>query len=179
MDNLADLNYTLGVITMMNSTLHSIMEDSSIAYFPYIASFLTIAFTLHKATMPSLKLMLKMSKCSYKTIKFIMVTTINALLRLSGSKDQITTKEELEKEMDRIVKEMRQMMETINVLTRRELEQVELLKRLNDKIGIIGKEEEKEEVDMSYETNQKASETMDDWKHGKNPYEPKEVMGQM
>nr|ANS59504.1 NSP4 [Rotavirus A]ANS59515.1 NSP4 [Rotavirus A]ANS59548.1 NSP4 [Rotavirus A] len=183
MEKLADLNYTLGIITMFNETLQSIVSDSSFAYFPYIASVLTVLFTLHKASLPTFKIAMNMSKCSYKTVKFIVITLFNALLRLAGYKEQITTKEELEKETDRIVKEMRRQVEMIEKLTTRELEQVELLKSIYDKLNSTTKppikDESESEVDMSYETNMKHYGNTKEWREGENPYEIKPMSIQM
>nr|QAY29397.1 NSP4 [Rotavirus A] len=175
MDKLADLNYTLSAITLMNDTLHSIIQDPGMAYFPYIASALTVVFTLHKASIPTMKMALKTSKCSYKVIKYCMVAIINALLKLAGYKRQVTTKDEIEKQMDRIVKEMRRHLEMIDKLTTRELEQVELLKRIHDKLVT----RPVDAVDMSKEFNQKNIRTLDEWESGKNPYEPSEVTASM
>nr|5Y2H_A Chain A, Nonstructural protein 4 [Bovine rotavirus G10]5Y2H_B Chain B, Nonstructural protein 4 [Bovine rotavirus G10]5Y2H_C Chain C, Nonstructural protein 4 [Bovine rotavirus G10]5Y2H_D Chain D, Nonstructural protein 4 [Bovine rotavirus G10] len=47
-----------------------------------------------------------------------------------------TTKDEIEKQMDRVVKEMRRQLEMIDKLTTREIEQVELLKRIHDKLVV-------------------------------------------
>ena len=155
----------------MNDTLHTIMEDPGMAYFPYIASVLTVLFTLHKASIPTMKIALKTSRCSYKVIKYCIVSIFNTLLKLAGYKEQITTKEEIEKQMDRVVKEMRRQLEMIDKLTTREIEQVELLKRIHDMLII----KPTEKIDMTFETNQKHFKTSEDWKNGENPYEPKEV----
>ncbi|ANC33611.1 NSP4, partial [Rotavirus G28] len=171
MDKLATTHYTLNVITLMNDTLHTIMEDPGMAYFPYIASVLTVLFTLHKASIPTMKIALKTSKCSYKVIKYSIVSIFNALLRLAGHKDQITTKDEIERQMDRVVKEMRRQLEMINKLTTREIEQVELLKRIHDMLITKSKIQH----DMSFEFNQKHFKTLDEWADGENPYKPKEV----
>ncbi|ADP68540.1 NSP4 protein [Human rotavirus A] len=171
MEKFTDLNYTLSVITLMNDTLHTIMEDPGMAYFPYIASVLTVLFTLHKASVPTMKIALKTSKCSYKVVKYCIVSIFNTLLKLAGYKEQITTKEEIEKQMDRVVKEMRRQLEMIDKLTTREIEQVELLKRIYDMMIV----RPTEKVDMSLETNQKYFKTSGEWKNGENPYEPKEV----
>ncbi|APG80699.1 NSP4 [Rotavirus A] len=171
MDKLADLNYTMNVITLMNDTLHTIIEDPGMAYFPYIVSVLTILFTLHKASIPTMKIALKTSKCSYKVVKYCIVTIFNTLLKLAGYKEQITTKDEIEKQMDRVVKEMRRQLEMIDRLTTREIEQVELLKRIHDMLII----KPIEKIDMSKEFNQKQFKTLDEWTDGENPYKPKEV----
>ncbi|APB61033.1 NSP4 [Human rotavirus A] len=171
MDKLADLNYTLSVITLMNSTLHTILEDPGMAYFPYIASVLTVLFTLHKASIPTMKIALKTSKCSYKVVKYCIVTILNTLLKLAGYKEQITTKDEIEKQMDRVVKEMRRQLEMIDRLTTREIEQVELFKRIYDKLIVRSTDE----IDMTKEFNQKQFKTLDEWDSGENPYKPKEV----
>ncbi|ABC66306.1 NSP4 [Rotavirus A] len=171
MDKLTDLNYTLSVITLMNSTLHTILEDPGMAYFPYIASVLTVLFTLHKASIPTMKLALKTSRCSYKVIKYCVVTTFNALLKLAGYKEQVTTKDEIEKQMDRVVREMRRQLEMIDKLTTREIEQVELLRRIYDRLMV----QETDEIDMSKEINQKNIRTLNEWENGKNPYKPSEV----
>nr|2O1K_A Chain A, Non-structural glycoprotein NSP4 [Simian rotavirus A/SA11]2O1K_B Chain B, Non-structural glycoprotein NSP4 [Simian rotavirus A/SA11]4WB4_A Chain A, Non-structural glycoprotein NSP4 [Simian rotavirus A/SA11]4WB4_B Chain B, Non-structural glycoprotein NSP4 [Simian rotavirus A/SA11] len=42
----------------------------------------------------------------------------------------------IEKQMDRVVKEMRRQLEMIDKLTTREIEQVELLKRIYDKLTV-------------------------------------------
>nr|5Y2E_A Chain A, Non-structural glycoprotein 4 [Bovine rotavirus strain NCDV/G6]5Y2E_B Chain B, Non-structural glycoprotein 4 [Bovine rotavirus strain NCDV/G6]5Y2E_C Chain C, Non-structural glycoprotein 4 [Bovine rotavirus strain NCDV/G6]5Y2E_D Chain D, Non-structural glycoprotein 4 [Bovine rotavirus strain NCDV/G6] len=42
----------------------------------------------------------------------------------------------IEKQMDRVVKEMRRQLEMIDKLTTRGIEQVELLKRIHDKLMI-------------------------------------------
>nr|QAY29398.1 NSP4 [Rotavirus A] len=175
MDKLADLNNTLSVITLVNDTLHSIIQNPGMAYFPYIASALTIIFTLHKASIPTMKIALKTSKCSYKVIKYCMITIINALLKLAGFKGQVTINDEIEKQMDRVVKEMRRHLEMIDKLTTREIEQVELLKRIYDKLvtRIV------DVVDMSKEFNQKNIRTLDEWENGRNPYEPSEVTASM
>nr|AQX77816.1 enterotoxin NSP4 [Rotavirus A] len=175
MDKLADLNYTLSVITLMNDTLHSIIQDPGMAYFPYIASVLTVLFTLHKASIPTMKIALKTSKCSNKVIKYCIVTIINTLLKLAGYKEQVTTKDEIEQQMDRIVKEMRRQLEMIDKLTTREIEQVELLKRIHDKLIT----RPADIVDMTKEFNQKNIKTLDEWESGKNPYEPIEVTASM
>nr|AJE61285.1 non-structural protein 4 [synthetic construct] len=153
MEKLTDLNYTSSVITLMNSTLHTILEDPGMAYFPYIASVLTVLFTLHKASIPTMKIALKTSKCSYKVVKYCIVTIFNTLLKLAGYKEQITTKDEIEKQMDRVVKEMRR--------------QLEMIIRAVD------------EIDMTKEINQKNVRTLEEWENGKNPYEPKEVTAAM
>nr|URG17328.1 NSP4 [Rotavirus A]URG17329.1 NSP4 [Rotavirus A]URG17330.1 NSP4 [Rotavirus A]URG17331.1 NSP4 [Rotavirus A]URG17332.1 NSP4 [Rotavirus A] len=171
MEKLADLNYTLGVITLMNDTLHTIMEDPGMAYFPYIASVLTVLFTLHKASIPTMKIALKTSRCSYKVIKYCIVSIFNTLLKLAGYKEQITTKDEIEKQMDRVVKEMRRQLEMIDKLTTREIEQVELLKRIHDMLIV----KPVDKIDMTQEFNQKHFKTLNEWTEGKNPYEPKEV----
>ncbi|ARB49224.1 NSP4 [Rotavirus A] len=171
MEKLTDLNYTLSVITLMNDTLHTIMEDPGMAYFPYIASVLTVLFTFHKASIPTMKIALKTSRCSYKVIKYCIVSIFNTLLKLAGYKEQVTTKDEIEKQMDRVVKEMRRQLEMIDKLTTREIEQVELLKRIHDMLII----KPVEKVDMSQEFNQKHFRTLDEWAEGKNPYKPKEV----
>nr|AAP29933.1 non-structural protein NSP4 [Rabbit rotavirus] len=171
MDKLTDLNYTLSVISLMNSTLHTILEDPGMAYFPYIASVLTVLFTLHKASIPTMKIALKTSRCSYKVIKYCIVTIFNTLLKLAGYKEQITTKDEIERQMDRVVKEMRRQLEMIDKLTTREIEQVELLRRIYDKLMV----KRTDEIDMSKEINQKNIRTLDEWENGKNPYEPSEV----
>ncbi|AIG94310.1 NSP4 [Human rotavirus A] len=175
MEKLADLNYTLSVITLMNDTLHSIIQDPGMAYFPYIASVLTVLFTLHKASIPTTKIALKTSKCSYQVIKYCIVTIINTLLKLAGYKEQVTTKDEIEQQMDRIVKEMRRLLEMIDKLTTREIEQVELLKRIHD--SLITKPVDV--IDMTKEFNQKNIKTLDEWESGKNPYEPIEVTPSM
>ncbi|BBA71919.1 non-structural protein 4 [Rotavirus A] len=171
MEKLADLNYTLSVITLMNDTLHTIMEDPGMAYFPYIASVLTVLFTLHKASIPTMKIALKTSRCSYKVIKYCIVSVFNTLLKLAGYKEQITTKDEIEKQMDRVVKEMRRQLEMINKLTTREIEQVELLKRIHDMLII----KPVDKIDMSQEFNQKHFKTLNEWAEGENPYESREV----
>ncbi|ACC94321.1 nonstructural protein NSP4 [Rotavirus A] len=171
MEKLTDLNYTLSVVTLMNDTLHTIMEDPGMAYFPYIASVLTVLFTLHKASVPTMKIALKTSKCSYKVIKYCIVSIFNTLLKLAGYKEQITTKDEIERQMDRVVKEMRRQLEMIDKLTTREIEQVELLKRIHDMLII----KPVDKIDMSQEFNQKYFKTLNDWAEGENPYEPKEV----
>nr|AAP29932.1 non-structural protein NSP4 [Rabbit rotavirus] len=171
MDKLTDLNYTLSVITLMNSTLHTILEDPGMAYFPYIASVLTVLFTLHKASIPTMKIALKTSRCSYKVIKYCIVTIFNTLLKLAGCKEQITTKDEIEKQMDRVVKEMRRQLEMIDKLTTREIEQVELLRRIYDKLTV----RRTDEIDMLKETNHKNIRTLNEWENGENPYEPSEV----
>nr|UFK32664.1 NSP4 [Equine rotavirus A]UFK32665.1 NSP4 [Equine rotavirus A] len=171
MEKLTDLNYTLSVITLMNDTLHTIMEDPGMAYFPYIASALTVLFTLHKASTPTMKIALKTSKCSYKVVKYCIVSTFNTLLRLAGYKEQITTKDEIEKQMDRVVKEMRRQLEMIDKLTTREIEQVELLKRIHDMLII----KSVDKIDMSQEFNQKHFKTLNEWAEGENPYKPKGV----
>nr|AAO06851.1 nonstructural protein NSP4 [Rotavirus G1] len=175
MDKLADLNYTLSVITLMNDTLHSIIQDPGMAYFPYIASVLTVLFTLHKASIPTMKIALKTSKRSYKVIKYCIVTIVNTLLKLAGYKEQVTTKVEIEQQMDRIVKEMRRQLEMIDKLTTREIEQVELLKRIHD--NLITRPVDT--IDMTKEFNQKNIKTLDEWENGKNPYEPIEVTASM
>ncbi|ASK51194.1 NSP4 [Rotavirus A] len=175
MEKLTDLNYTLSVITLMNSTLHTILEDSGMAYFPYIASVLTVLFTLHKASIPTMKIALKTSKCSYKVVKYCIVTIFNTLLKLAGYKEQITTKDEIEKQMDRVVKEMRRQLEMIDKLTTREIEQVELLKRIHDRLMV----RPTDEIDMTKEINQKNVKTLEEWESGRNPYEPKEVTAAM
>nr|AUV48673.1 NSP4 [Human rotavirus A] len=175
MDKLADLNYTLSVITLMNDTLHSIIQDPGMAYFPYIASVLTVLFTLHKASIPTMKIALKTPKCSYKVIKYCIVTIINTLSKLAGYKEQVTTKDEPEQQMDRIVKEMRRQLEMIPKLTTREPEQVELLKRIHD--NLITRPVDV--LDMTKEFNQKNIKTLDEWENGKNPHEPAEVTASM
>nr|URW63810.1 NSP4 [Rotavirus A] len=175
MDKLADLNSTLSMITLVNDTLHSIIPNSGMAYFPYIASVLTILFTLHKASIPTMKIALKTSQCSYKVIKYCIVTIINALLKLAGFKGQVTTNDEIEKQMDRVVKEMQRQLEMINKLTTREIEQVELLKRIYDKLMV----KNVDAIDMSKEINQKNIRTLDEWENGRNPYEPAEVTASM
>nr|ALA05061.1 NSP4 [Rotavirus A] len=175
MEKLTDLNYTLSVITLMNDTLHTIMEDPGMAYFPYIASVLTVLFTLHKASIPTMKIALKTSRCSYKVIKYCIVSIFNTLLKLARYKEQITTKDEIEKQMDRVVKEMRRQLEMIDKLTTREIEQVELLKRIHDMLII----KPADEIDMSQEFNQKHFKTLNEWAEGKNPYEPKEVIASL
>ncbi|AHN08997.1 non-structural protein 4 [Rotavirus A] len=171
MEKLADLNYTLSVITLMNDTLHTIMEDPGMAYFPYIASVLTVLFTLHKASIPTMKIALKTSRCSYKVIKYCIVSVFNTLLKLAGYKEQITTKDEIEKQMDRVVKEMRRQLEMIDKLTTREIEQVELLKRIHDMLIV----KPVNKIDMSQEFNQKHFKTLNEWAEGENPYESREV----
>nr|ABB92477.1 nonstructural glycoprotein 4 [Rotavirus A] len=171
MEELTDLNYTLSVITLMNDTLHTIMEDPGMAYFPYIASVLTVLFTLHKASIPTMKIALRTSRCSYKVIKYCIVSIFNTLLKLAGYKEQITTKDEIEKQMDRVVKEMRRQLEMIDKLTTREIEQVELLKRIHDMLII----KPVDKIDMSQEFNQRQFKTLNEWTEGENPYEPKEV----
>uniref|UniRef100_B6SAK5 Non-structural glycoprotein 4 n=1 Tax=Rotavirus A (isolate RVA/Dog/United States/Cu-1/1982/G3P5A[3]) TaxID=101357 RepID=B6SAK5_ROTCU len=171
MEKLTDLNYTLSVITLMNDTLHTIMEDPGMAYFPYIASVLTVLFTLHKASLPTMKIALKTSRCSYKVIKYCIVSIFNTLLKLAGYKEQITTKDEIEKQMDRVVKEMRRQLEMIDKLTTREIEQVELLKRIYDMLIATSVDK----IDMTQEFNQKHFKTLNEWAEGENPYRPKEV----
>nr|QHD56101.1 nonstructural protein 4 [Human rotavirus A] len=171
MEKLTDLNYTLSVITLMNDTLHTIMEDPGMAYFPYIASVLTVLFTLHKASLPTMKIALKTSRCSYKVIKYCIVSIFNTLLKLAGYKEQITTKDEIEKQMDRVVKEMRRQLEMIDKLTTREIEQVELLKRIYDMLIATSIDK----IDMTQEFNQKHFKTLNEWAEGENPYRPKEV----
>nr|QOY58100.1 non-structural protein 4 [Rotavirus A] len=175
MEKLTDLNYTLSVITLMNSTLHTILEDPEMAYFPYIASVLTVLFTLHKASIPTMKIALKTSKCSYKVVKYCIVTIFNTLLKLAGYKEQITTRDEIEKQMDRAVKGMRRQLEMIDKLTTGEIEQVDLLKRIYVKLMVqsIG------ETDMTKEINQKNVKTLEERESGRNPYEPKEVTAAM
>ncbi|BBA68510.1 non-structural protein 4 [Rotavirus A] len=171
MEKLTDLNYTLSVITLMNDTLHTIMEDPGMAYFPYIASVLTVLFTLHKASLPTMKIALKTSRCSYKVIKYCIVSIFNTLLKLAGYKEQMTTKDEIEKQMDRVVKEMRRQLEMIDKLTTREIEQVELLKRIYDMLIATSVDK----IDMTQEFNQKHFKTLNEWAEGENPYKPKEV----
>nr|AIU97757.1 NSP4 [Human rotavirus A] len=171
MEKLADLNYTLSVITLMNDTLHTILEDPGMAYFPYIASVLTVLFTLHKASIPTMKIALKTSRCSYKVIKYCIVSVFNTLLKLAGYEEQITTKDEIEKQMDRVVKEMRRQLEMIDKLTTREIEQVELLKRIHDMLIV----KPVNKIDMSQEFNQKHFKTLNEWAEGENPYESREV----
>nr|BAF97942.1 enterotoxin [Human rotavirus A] len=175
MEKFTVLNYTLSVITLMNSTLHTILEDPGMAYFPYIASVTTVLITLHKASIPTMKIALKTSKCSYKVVKYCIVTILNTLLKLADYKEQITTKDEIEKLMDRVVKEIRRQLEMIDKLTTREIEQVELLKRIYDKLIVRSTDE----IDMTKEINQKNVRTLEEWESGKNPYEPKEVTAAM
>nr|BAF97915.1 enterotoxin [Human rotavirus A] len=175
MDKLADLNYTLSVITLMNDTLHSIIQDPGMAYFPYIASVLTVLFTLHKASIPTMKIALKTSKCSYKVIKYCIVTIINPHIKVAGYKEQGGTKDVIEQQMVRIVKEMRRQQETKDELTTCEIDQVELLKRIHDNlitspVAVI---------DMTKEFNQKNIKTLDEWESGNKPYEPIEVTASM
>ncbi|ANC33626.1 NSP4, partial [Rotavirus G3] len=171
MEKLTDLNYTLSVITLMNDTLHTIMGDPGMAYFPYIASVVTVLFTLHKASIPTMKIAFKTSKCSYKVIKYSIVSIFNALLRLAGYKEQISTGAEIEEQMDRVVNEMKRQLEMIDKLTTREIEQVELLKRIHDMMIT----RPISTVDMSQEFNQKHFKTLNEWAEGENPYEPREV----
>nr|BAA77534.1 NSP4 [Rotavirus G3] len=171
MEKLTDPNYTLSVITLMNDTLHTIMEDPGMAYFPYVASVLTVLFTLHKASIPTMKIALRTSRCSYKVIKYCIVSIFNTLLKLVGFKEQITTKDEIEKQMDRSVKEMRLQLEMIDKPTTREIEQVELLKRIHDMLII----KPVDKIDMSQEFNQIQFKTLNEWAEGENPYERKEV----
>nr|QOY58104.1 non-structural protein 4 [Rotavirus A] len=175
MEKLTDLNYTLGIITLMNSTLHTILENPGMAYSPYIASVLTVLFTLHKASIPTMKIALKTSKCSYKVVRYCIVTIFNTLLELASHKEQITTKDEIEKQMDRVVKEMRRQLEMIDKLTTREIEQVELLKRIHDKLIA----QSTGEIDMTGEINQKNVKTLEEWESGRSPHEPKEVTAAM
>nr|AUV48660.1 NSP4 [Human rotavirus A] len=175
MDKLADLNYTLSVITLMNDTLHSIIQDPGMASFPYIASVLTVLFTLHKASIPTMKIALKTSKCSYKVIKYCIVTPINTLPKLAGHKEQVTTKDEIEQQMDRIVKEMRRQLEMIDKPTPREPQQVELLKRIHD--NLITRTPHV--IAMSTEFTQKNIKTLDEPESGKTPHEPSEVTASM
>nr|AFR33137.1 NSP4 [Porcine rotavirus] len=175
MDKLANLNSTLSMITLVNGTLHSIIPNSGMAYFPYIASALTILFTLHKASIPTMKIALKTSKCSYKLIKYCIVAAINALLKLAGFEGQVTINDEIEKQMDRVVREMQRQLEMIDKLTTREIEQVELLKRIYDKLML----KNVDAIDMSKEFNQKNIRTLDEWENGRNPYEPTEVTASM
>nr|WBV74412.1 NSP4 [Rotavirus A type 2] len=174
MDKLADLNYTLGVITLMNETLHNVMADAGIAYFPYIASVLTVLFTLHKASLPTLKIALKTSKCSYRIIKYSITTVFNALLKIAGYKHELTATDEVEKQIDRVLKEIKSQLELIKVLGTRELEQVELLKRINDKLEYKVRREKQEE---EFEFNLK--EKYKEWPNGKNPYDTEDVTAQM
>nr|ANS59537.1 NSP4 [Rotavirus A] len=171
MDQFTDFNNTMSVLTMINSTLHTVLGDTVTSYFPYIASLLTIIFTLHKASVPTAKMALKTSKCSYKVVKYCVISIINAMLKIFGQKAQITTKDEIEQQMDRIVTEMARQLDMINMLTTREIEQVELLKRIYDKIQKV----QMNETDMSYEINQKEHLKVNEWKQGENPYEPKEI----
>nr|AOR83395.1 enterotoxin [Rotavirus A] len=171
MDKLTDLNSTMNVFAFINGTLHSITEDPGMAYFPYIASFLTILFTLRKALVPTMKLAMQTSKCSYKVSRYCVVAVFNAFLQVAGYKERITAKDEIEKQVDRVVKEMDRQLDMINKLTTREIEQVELLKRIYDMLVVSPIER----VDMSKETNQKRFKTLDEWAGGENPYEPKEV----
>ncbi|ACH97404.1 NSP4 protein [Human rotavirus Ro1845] len=171
MEKLTDLNYTLSVITLMNDTLHTIMEDPGMAYFPYIAFVLTVLFTLHKASLPTMKIALKTSRCSYKVIKYCIVSIFNTLLKLAGYKEQLTTKDEIEKQMDRVVKEMRRQLEMIDKLTTREIEQVELLKRIYDMLITTSVDK----IDMTQEFNQKHFKTLNEWAEGENPYKSREV----
>nr|BAA77520.1 NSP4 [Rotavirus G3] len=175
MEKFTDLNNTLSVLTLMNSTLHTILEDPGMAYLPYIASVLTVWFTSHKASIPTMKIALKTSKCSYKVVEYCIVTILNTSLKLAGYKERITTKDELEQQMDRVVKEMRRQLEMIDKLTTREIEQVELLKRIYDKLIVRSTGE----IDMTKEINQKNVRTLEEWESGKNPYEPKEVTAAM
>nr|BAF97923.1 enterotoxin [Human rotavirus A] len=175
MDKLADLNYTLSVITLMNDTLHSIIQDPGMAYFPYIASVLTVLFTLHKASIPTMKIALKTSKCSYKVIKYCTVTIINTLLKLAGYKEQVTTKDEMGPQMEFVVKELRRQPELMDELTTREIEQVESLKRIYD----TSITRPVDVIDMSKEFNQNNIKTLDEWESGKNPYEPSEETASM
>uniref|UniRef100_Q9WAI7 Non-structural glycoprotein 4 n=1 Tax=Rotavirus A (strain RVA/Human/Japan/MO/1982/G3P1A[8]) TaxID=10956 RepID=NSP4_ROTHO len=175
MDKLADLNYTLSVVTLMNDTLHSIIQDPGMAYFPYVASVLTVLFALHKASIPTMKMALKTSKCSYKVIKYCIVPIINTLFKLAGFQEPITTKDEIEQPMDGIVKEIRRPLEMIDKLTTPEIEQVELLKSLHDHLIT----RPVDVIDMSKEFNQKNIKTLDEWDSGKNPYEPSEVTASM
>nr|AUV48665.1 NSP4 [Human rotavirus A] len=175
MDKLADLNYTLSVITLMNDTLHSIIQDPGMAYFPYIASVLTVLFTLHKASIPTMNLALKTSTCSYKVIKYPIVTIINTLLNLAGYKEQVTTKDAPEQQMDRILQEMRRQLEMIDKLTTREIEQVHLPPRIHDNlitrtVHVIA---------IPKEFNPKNIKTLDEWESGPNPHPPSEVTASM
>ncbi|AIL24115.1 NSP4 [Rotavirus A/Rat-wt/GER/KS-11-573/2011/G3P[3]] len=171
MDKLTDLNSTTSAFTFLNETLHSIAEDPGMAYFPYIASFLTILFTLRKASVPTVKLAMKTTKCSYKVLRYCVVVIFNGLLKMAGYKERITAKDEIERQVDRVVREMDRQLDMINKLTTREIEQVELLKRIYDMLVLSPIER----VDMSKETNQKRFKTLDEWANGENPYEPKEV----
>nr|AUV48671.1 NSP4 [Human rotavirus A] len=175
MDKLADLNYTLSVITLMNDTLHSIIQDPGMAYFPYIASVLTVLFTLHKASIPTMKIALKTPNPSYTVPKYCIVTIINTLPKLAGYKEQVTTKDEPEQQMDTIAKEMRRQLEMIPKLTTREPEQAELLKRIPD--NLITRPVDV--LDMTKAFHQKNIKTLDEWETGKNPPPPAEVTASM
>nr|AHN05598.1 NSP4 [Murine rotavirus] len=172
MEKLADLNYTLGVITLLNDTIHNILEEPGMVYFPYIVSALTVLFTMHKASLPAMKLAMRTSQCSYRIIKRVVVTLINTLLRLGGYNDYLTDKDETEKQINRVVKELRQQLTMIEKLTTREIEQVELLKRIYDMMIV----RHDSEIDMSKETNQKAFKTLHDWKNDRSYDDNTEVI---
>nr|BDH85240.1 non-structural glycoprotein 4 [Rotavirus A]BDH85251.1 non-structural glycoprotein 4 [Rotavirus A] len=171
MDQFADFNYTMGIASMVNSTLYTIFGSTVSAYFPYIASIITIVFTLHKLFVPTAKMAFKTSKCSYQMVKYCIVSTTNVILKLLGYKTQITTGEVMEQQMDRVMNEMKRQLDMIDKLTTREIEQVELLKRIYEKLNVS----KVEGMDMSYETNMKEVMGAVEWENGKNPYEPKEI----
>nr|AJD80932.1 NSP4 [Rotavirus A]AJD80933.1 NSP4 [Rotavirus A] len=175
MEQLTDLNNTSNVIALMNDTLHAIVDNTGTVYFPYIAYILTVIFTLYKASVPTIKIAFKASKCSYKVIKCCMVSFLNILLKLAGYEERITNKDEIEKQMDRVVEEMRRQLDMINKLTTREIEQVELLRRIYDMLTI----KSIEKVDMTQEFNQRHFKTLNEWTEGENPYESREVTASM
>ncbi|AOW69413.1 NSP4, partial [Rotavirus A] len=175
MEQLTDLNNTSNVLTIINDTLHAILDNTGTVYFPYIAYVFTVLFTLYKASIPAVKIAFKTSKCSYKVIRCCVVSFFNILLKLAGYKERITNKNEIEKQMDRVVEEMKRQLDMINKLTTREIEQVELLKRIHDMLTIkpIGK------IDMTQEFNQRHFKTLNEWTEGENPYESGEVTASM
>ncbi|BAT21086.1 NSP4 protein [Rotavirus A] len=162
MENATAINETF-VEEFFNSTI-TYFENSGlmIKYFPYIVSILTIVFTTWKAGRSTFKVTKTVAGSSYKVVRVIVTTLINCIMKCFGTKTEIVTDDRLDAVTSKILAEIDRQVKMIEQLTTREIEQVKLLADIYEMLKF-----KKDEVDMSYETNQKAYTS---WT--RNPYAP-------
>ena len=130
-------------------------------YFPFLASILTIIFTAWKMGKSTLKMTKTVAGSGYKVVRVVVVTIINCIMKMFGSKAQVVSEDRMDAMASKILKQIDEQVKVIEQLTKRELEQVKLLADIYEMLKY------KNEGNTSSETNKKAYE-----KWSKDPYQP-------
>nr|AYV64403.1 nonstructural protein 4 [Rotavirus A] len=162
MENATTINETL-VEEMYNLTMNYFEHNVIlIKYFPFLASILTIAFTVWKMGKSTFKITKSVAGSGFKVVRVAIITTFNCIMKTFGSKTEIVSDDRIDALATRILTEIDRQVKVIEQLTKRELEQVKLLADIYELLKF-----KKDEIDMSFETNKKAYEQ---WIQ--DPYKP-------